>query len=169
MPVSCVVGGCTRNKVVQVFPNNKPWFTKELHNLIKRKRAAFTAGDRVLVKVIQRDIDKQVKQSKLVYKRRLEENFNGNNPRAAWQQMQPMTGYKESRRTVSNCSVDFANELNAFFCRFDTVDFSADNNSIGLSLQNMIRDSGDSLVVSALDVSKVFACAKIYRPRWYLK
>ena len=70
-------------KTVKVYPNNKPWISKDLHALLKRKRAAFAKGDKSEVKGIQKEIDRQVKRSKLDYKRKLEQNLYGHNSRAA--------------------------------------------------------------------------------------
>lgn len=58
------------NKTIKVYPNNKPWISNDLHALLKKKRAAFVEGDKSKLKGIQKEINTQVKRSKLDYKRK---------------------------------------------------------------------------------------------------
>ena len=85
---------------------------------MKRKREAFLSGQKSCGKKIQKEINQQVAKAKVLYKRKLERNFNENNPRAAWQQMQTMTGYKDTNRRVMDCNQDFVDSLSEFYARF---------------------------------------------------
>ena len=123
------VDSCVIPLKTKVYPNNKPWISKDPHALLKRKRTAFPKGDKSEFKGIRKEIDVQVKRSKLDYKRKLEQNFNGHNSRAAWQNIQTMIGYKGKSKHSADCKKDFVDELNAFYCRFDSDNFYNENNT----------------------------------------
>ena len=81
-------------KTSKVYPNNKPWVSKELRDLLKVKNQALVAGDRVEVRNIQKQIKCQVKTAKELYKEKIERSFHENNPKTAWKTLQNVTGYK---------------------------------------------------------------------------
>ena len=100
----------------------------------------------------------KVVKAKVLYKRKGERNFNENNPRAAWQQMQTMTGYKDTNRRVMDCKQDFVDSLfSEFYARFDVHDFSTENDVIIDRLSNIVIDSNEVIVFSEHEVRNVFA------------
>ena len=54
---------------LRIYPNSKPWVSKKLKSLVYEKKAAFSSGDRDLVKEKQRKIKKEVKSAKKGEKR----------------------------------------------------------------------------------------------------
>ncbi len=56
-------------KVVQIFPNNKPWASTALKGLIcERKKTAFNEGDVAEVKEIKNEIRSEIKKVKMRYR-----------------------------------------------------------------------------------------------------
>lgn len=79
--------------------------------------------------------------------------MRGNNLRQEWQGVYTMIEKEEKKRHVSNNGDDltFANDLNTFYARFDTSDFSTERNLIRQQL-----DCGQPLVITAEEVCRTF-------------
>ena len=92
-------------KQIKIYPNNKPWITREVKSIINKKRGIFGHGNKDGLKVVQKELDEIIKKEKELYKRR--------------------TGYNDTSKIskLSNTYVDYANELNVFYNRFDCYDF----------------------------------------------
>ena len=116
-------------KTVKCYPNNKPWVRKELKALLAEKRKAFQKADNEKVRELNAKINTEVAMAKLRnYKEKLENHFRSNNPREAWDCMRTLTASQKERMHtpafVNDDSVLTANELNCFYSRFDTENFS---------------------------------------------
>ena len=78
--VSSYIQLCENNivpsKEVTCYPNNKPWLTKELKQKLIAKRQYIYHKDRLQLKILQKDLDKEIQQCKKNYKRKLEANFS---------------------------------------------------------------------------------------------
>ena len=90
------------SKEVTCYPNNKPWLTKELKQKFIAKRQYIYHKDRLQLKILQKDLDKEIQQCKQNYKRKLEANFSEGNSRQAWKGLQAITGYKTKPKSFSN-------------------------------------------------------------------
>ncbi|KAI3367054.1 hypothetical protein L3Q82_009687, partial [Scortum barcoo] len=88
------VNFCTDNiiptKTVRCFPNNKPWVTKNIKDVLNRKKAAFRRGDKEELKRVQ------------VIWRKLESRLQQNNMREVWSGwLKTITGHgKKGRYTA---------------------------------------------------------------------
>lgn len=51
-------------KMYTLFPNNKPWVSKKLKQLIRNKKAAYYNNDVLVKRDIQREIKRQIKVDK---------------------------------------------------------------------------------------------------------
>ena len=120
-------------RVVKSYPNQKPWISKELIDVLKQKKSAFNANDKSGVKNLQKNIEKQIVQLKVQYKMKMERNFQRNNTQAAWQQIQTMVGYKVRSKKL-DLDEKAVNDLGDFYSRFDTQDFSVLNESVRESM-----------------------------------
>ena len=124
----------------KIFPNNKPWVSKELRDLLKLKERARTMGDRAEVRHVQKRIKREVESSKESYKDKIEGSFKENDPRSAWKTLQRVTGYKQKSSVPEFASCQtFVDKLNKFYCRFDTHDFSQENSDVN-QINNVIYD-----------------------------
>ena len=67
--VSSYIQFCENNivhsKEVTCYPNNKPWLTKELKQKHVAKRQCIYRKDRLQLKILQKDLDKEIQQTKL--------------------------------------------------------------------------------------------------------
>ena len=76
--VSSYIHFCEDNiipsKTVTIFPNNKPWVTKELKEVLNKKKMIFFTGSESEKKV-NREVKYAIKTAKLKYKNKVEEKF----------------------------------------------------------------------------------------------
>ncbi|PIK54233.1 hypothetical protein BSL78_08860 [Apostichopus japonicus] len=110
-----------------VFPNSKPWLSKDLKVLMKQKHVAYHNKDYETARTRQREIKREIKRCKYQYGKKLERKFQCNDSRAAWKVMSTITGLELKKSDTAHATMDFINELNQFYCRFDEIDFSSCN------------------------------------------
>ncbi len=65
----------TVNKIIRVFPNQKPWMTSQVHLLLKDQKAAFRSGDRALYSAARAKLKRGIKDAKRDYKKKVEDHF----------------------------------------------------------------------------------------------
>ena len=103
-----------KTKSVHVYPNNKPWVTKDLKVHLNQKKLSVMKGKKEEYKEKEKEFWKNARAARLRYKNKVEEKLRTGNAREAW-----------SGLRVMMCT-DTANELNRFYARFDVRDFSED-------------------------------------------
>ena len=112
--------------------------------------------DRLQLKILQKDLDKEIQQCKQNYKRKLEANFSEGNSRQAWKVLQAITGYKTKPRSFSNISSADAKELcdnlNTFYARFH----SKDNYSTLIDELKTVCDNDNAIDISEHEVFLLF-------------
>uniref|UniRef100_A0A9J7XIF0 Reverse transcriptase domain-containing protein n=1 Tax=Cyprinus carpio carpio TaxID=630221 RepID=A0A9J7XIF0_CYPCA len=125
-------------KTIKMYPNNKPWVTPELKQLLNEKKRVFkSGGSREEKKTVQKKIKSKINECKAAYKHKLENFFKGD-ARRAWQGVQSITGYKSKKHPlVAENNFNMANELNDFYCRFDIHDFKVEQNEIITAVRDM--------------------------------
>ncbi len=114
-------------KVVKIYPNSKPWVTKDIRKLLKQKQRALLNNEVEEKRKLQKEIKKHILHSKHQFGDKIKRNFSCGNPKTAWQGMQTITGCgkKQSLCVPGGIDpVDFANNLNQFYARFDVHDFT---------------------------------------------
>ncbi|XP_063068010.1 protein O-GlcNAcase [Engraulis encrasicolus] len=103
-------------KTVRCYPNNKPWVTSEVKQLLNRKKKLFKEGNFTELRSVQRELKSTLKEAKVAYGRKVEKKMSDNS-REAWQGLRNITGCGKKR-----CMVDgdpsMANDLNQFYNRF---------------------------------------------------
>ena len=52
-----------KSKTVRIYPNNKPWISKDLKHCLNEKKAAFLKGDKQRVKELEREFYVKLKKS----------------------------------------------------------------------------------------------------------
>ena len=87
-------------KQVRSYPNNKPWVTKEVGDILQQRRLAFQSGDKEEVKRLRKDMRRTVLTSKRRFRDKVEDNLSSNNARQVWSCLQTMTGYKPGKRPL---------------------------------------------------------------------
>ena len=69
---------CIPQKTVKVFPNNKPWITKAVKDVINKKKQIFGQGDKIKLKEVQKELKRVIKMEKEKYKTKIEQKFTQN-------------------------------------------------------------------------------------------
>ena len=114
--IKCCVENVTEERRIRVFPNRKPWMTKEVQTLIRARNLAFRTGDRTLYSTAKADLGRGIKEAKDSYKRKMEGYQTKKQP------IQALTNYKgHPPPTPSSSSSTLAEELNSFFAQFETT------------------------------------------------
>jgi hypothetical protein len=148
-------------KEIRCFANNKPWVTKEIKDVLNRKKAAFASGSRDELKAVQKELKRVIREGKDKYKKKLESKLDQNCVKEVWDGMKAITGYSKSKKSdVSNTTVDYANELNDFYARFDVHDFQSERDEVVSSLCHF---SNSNSVQDPIDVSVEDVCKHLKR------
>src|SRR4029434_6655919 len=81
--VLCYIKHCvdtvTVDRRIQVYPNQKPWMTKEVKVLLKERSGAFRSGDEAQYRTARANLRRGIREAKTAYKRRIEDQFSSNN------------------------------------------------------------------------------------------
>ena len=151
-------------KEIKIYPNSKPWISKDIRNLLKHKHMAIKQNDRGEKKRIQRKIDKLVKHDKRRFGERIKNKFRSGNPKCAWDGLKKILGNNRKCNVEMPSDVEpmtFVNDLNVFFNRFDVTDFSVELQDVKSLLINDINENDiDRIEVCKSDVERLFKCTK---------
>ena len=146
-----------QTKRIKVYANSKPWVNRELKTILLEKRKAFFEGDKQEQHQLEKEFKLKNKQSRRQYKDKVEKKLTEGQGRMAWDGLNTMMG-KNTKKQELKCNdpLTFANDLNVFYSRFDSTDFSRQIDNIYqplLTIPNNIR-------VTESDVKKVFSQLK---------
>ncbi|KAK3550775.1 hypothetical protein QTP70_004920 [Hemibagrus guttatus] len=138
------------------FNNDKPWFTAKLRHLHQAKEDAFRNGDRVLNNQARNTLNKEIRVAKRSYAKKLENQFSSNDPASVWKGLKDITNYKTpSPSTEANQQL--AEDLNEFYCRFETASLTPHARSENISTQlTPYPPPPAALRISKDDVCQVF-------------
>ena len=130
---------------ILVFPNNKPWVTKELKNVINKKKSIFYTGNSQEKKEITREVRNEIRKAKRMYKDMVEHKYSSGELRAAWKGIKSMSSInhrnsdsdRKPLNIVGISDADLPNTFNDFYSRFEKHDFSS---NISLLRQSLSSD-----------------------------
>ncbi|KAI4888593.1 hypothetical protein NFI96_032623 [Prochilodus magdalenae] len=106
-------------KTVRCFPNNKPWITSDVKDILNQKKRAFKDGNWTELKRVQGELKVRLKEAKESYRKKVEKKLQDNNMKEVWGAMKTITGCKNNRGSSVDGGVDRANQFNNFYNRFD--------------------------------------------------
>ncbi|KAK3522700.1 hypothetical protein QTP86_030096, partial [Hemibagrus guttatus] len=124
------------------------------------KEDAFRNGDRVLYNQARNTLNKEVRVAKRSYAKKLENQFSSNDPASVWKGLKFITNYKTpSPSTEANQQL--AEDLNEFYCRFETAGLTPHAPSEHLSIQPLTPPATPlspppALRISEYDVRQIF-------------
>lgn len=155
-------------KCVTVFPNNKPWVTKDVKEIINRKKSAL-CNDRSQLKEIQKELTRKITHAKSHYKDKVENLFKSNNSKDAWKGLKKLGGY-ESKSSLPEPEnvMSFVNDLNKFYARFDSINFSDECAEVlrlidNRHCENIVLSNEDVLAaLNTAKTGKAFGPDRIY-------
>lgn len=150
--VNFCVDNVTATKRVKQFANSKPWITSEIKKLLVEKERAFKENDRCGGKLIQKEIQKKIKQGKRHYKDKIERHLQENNSRMAWRGIKTIIGQNHHSNTMVH-SVEQANAMNDHFARWE--------NAVPANPISLEGSASVSIRVSCEEVGRIFSHIKI--------
>lgn len=114
-------------KTITLYPNNKPWVSKSLKNSLNRKKIAYYKGDITEQREAQKLVRNEIRLAKMQYKNKVQDELRSGDSRSAWKGIKSMVGIQDKKKRVSHADksdLTLAKELNQFYLRFDSKDFS---------------------------------------------
>ena len=138
--VSCYVTFCEQSviktKTVRIYPNNKPWVSKDLKKCLNEKKFAFLQGKTEEYREKEKDFRRQSVAAKLKFKDKVENNFRTGNAKDAWNGLKAMMGKPNQKQNMctSDDPLKAANDFNRFYSRFDVDDHRDECTSICQSI-----------------------------------
>ena len=84
----------TVDKRIQVYPNQKPWMSREVQQLLKARNTAFRSGDGARYSTARINLKRGIRKAKSDYRRRIKDHLDSNNSRQVWQGIQHITNYR---------------------------------------------------------------------------
>ena len=108
----------TVERQIRVYPNQKPWLTREVQRLLRERNTAFRSGDQAIYSAARANLKRGIKGAKSDYRRRIEAHLDSNNSRQVWQGVQQLTNYRSTLGAAEG-EASLAEELNTFFARFE--------------------------------------------------
>ncbi|KAK0145648.1 hypothetical protein N1851_015429 [Merluccius polli] len=77
--ISFCVDSIIPQKTVKIYPNNKPYITRDIKDCIRRKKSAFKLSDTEGVRTAQKELNQHMRAARLQYKERAERDLSMNN------------------------------------------------------------------------------------------
>ena len=152
--INSYIDFCVQNviptKTVTLYPNNKPWLNKELKDIINKKKKGFSSRSVSERKSMQAEVTCAIRHAKSKYRDKIEAMFKSNNTKQAWNGLRVVTGYKKKTVMPDPDNInEYVNELNEFYARFDTYDFS---NECAHIIDQLKQSNDSKIVITESDV-----------------
>ncbi len=107
-------------KEKKIYPNNKMYITKDVKQVMDLRKIAIKKKDVKQIKCLKKELKGKIREAKTAYRSKLEKAFKSNRARQVWDTMKGMTGLSDTQKPlVVDDEIEFANQLNTFFSRFD--------------------------------------------------
>ncbi|KAK0148820.1 hypothetical protein N1851_010766 [Merluccius polli] len=120
-------------KTITVRANQKPWFTSELHKLLKARDAAFKTGDVAELRTARNNLACGIKLAKQEHAKKIQDHFTCSKVTwRMWKGIQSITNYKTPPHTC-NTEPSLPDALNHFYARFEA------QNTWGLMYEGLIN------------------------------
>ncbi|XP_071953435.1 uncharacterized protein [Antedon mediterranea] len=154
-----------KKKEIKIYPNSKPWVTKDIRELLQQKQQAVRNNDVMEKKRIQKLMKKRINDAKRKFGEKIKNDFDSGNPKQAWNGLKKVIGNAKRQNTTivpsGSRPLDFANKLNIFFNRFDNDDQinNTNDNDVKLNLE-LNTTKSDVPEFDLLSVEKVFKGVK---------
>ena len=108
------------SKQVRLYPNNKPWVTKDLKICLNKTKLAFLSGDRQKVNELEKEFRQKSRLARIHNKNKVEQQFTTGNAREAWQGLNTIMGKKQKPAQIK-CPepTTLVEQLNNLYGRYD--------------------------------------------------
>lgn len=109
----------TVTKDITVRANEKPWFTREVRELLRARNTALKSGDMGALKSARANLHWSVRAAKRAYGLKINSHFTDTkDPKRLWQGIQSVTDYRPVPPPCED-NTDLLYSLNTFFSRFE--------------------------------------------------
>lgn len=88
------IGNVTVDKTIRIYPNQKPWMTRQVRMLLHARHSAFRSGNRALYSGARADLRRAIKEAKAAYTRAEEDHPCSNDPHREWQAVPTFTNHR---------------------------------------------------------------------------
>lgn len=133
----------TVTKYTTVRANDKPWYTREVRELLRARNTAFKSGDKEALKSARANLHRGVKAAKRAYGQKINSHFTDTKiPRRLWQGIQSVTDYKPAPLPCED-STDFLNSLNTFFSWFEKKQHNNTYKPVSPDIKTLQLDPAD--------------------------
>ncbi len=157
---ACFIRKCIEDvvptKTIRIYPNQKPWINSDVRSALSARTSAFKFGNTDDRKQSSYDLRKSIKATKRQYKNKVEEQFNTNNARSMWQDINNIICFKGNKPATVNIAASLPDELNTFYAHF--VD---DNTAHTESAPAAAAEEVSPLSLSVVDVTRSFKWVNI--------
>ena len=148
----------------KVYPNNKPWVSKQLKKVLNEKKRAYFQTDLAARREVQRIVRSEIRKARESYKNKIEQlKFKTGDMRTVWEGIKMMCDMQQNRQISNRLSPFggrenrvFAEDMNSFYSRFDTHDFRFVIDDIRRSTK-----TDGELAIEEEDVLRVFQCTHV--------
>ncbi len=79
-----------------MYPNNKPWVTKELKAVVNKKKIIFCSGDPLEKKEVSREVKDEIRKAKMKHRNKIQSQYCSGDLRAAWRDIKSMASINQS-------------------------------------------------------------------------
>ncbi len=149
--VTCFIRKCIEDvvptKTIRIYPNQN----SDVRSALSARTFAFKSGNTDDRKQASYDLRKSIKAAKRQYKNKVEEQFNNNNARSMWQDINNITGFKGNKPATVKIAISLPDELNNFYARFE-ADYIAHTESAPAAATEEVSP----LSLSVMDVTRSF-------------
>ena len=119
--ISFCVEQCVPIKVITVYNNNKIRYNRNIKDKLYKKDQAYKnkVNKPEDYKKAKRELSKAIKEQKIAYKEKIEDNFSSRDSKKLWNHISSITQYKGPVRTIDDDDATLPDRLNDFYSRFD--------------------------------------------------
>ncbi len=147
--VNTLTDQATETITVRTFPNQKPWVDRTIRAAVNKRTATYNeallSGNMSEYKVSCYALRRAVRATKLRYRERIESHFQLNDSRRMWQGLRTICAFGNKSSTEVRADPLLADELNAFYGRFECNECSA---TLPISASGSSRQSSDNHVIT---------------------
>ena len=112
---------CIPKRNVVQYPNNKPWYNKNIRGKITHKDKTYRnrVSDPLTYRNAKHDLKVAISQHKRDYRDKIEGIFGSGDSKKLWSHIDLITQYKPKSRSAGSDDVTLPDKLNEFYSRFD--------------------------------------------------
>ena len=82
----------------KVYPNNKPWVSKQLKKVFNEKKRAYFQADLAERREVQRTVRSEIRKARESYKNKIELKFKTGDMRTVWEGIKTMSDMKQNKK-----------------------------------------------------------------------